>query len=123
LLILQNLREGNDDAKPDQPRRLQIYRALPCGVDRALAERFDAALIELQQRIRTNRWHVDDALSREYVEIGARALADGDLMEAFRARCRAMLVLMEAIHHQRRKEEEFKPLWDRRRDEVGPAAT
>jgi hypothetical protein len=26
-----------------------------------------------------------------------------------------MLVLMEAIHQQRGKEEEFKPLWDPRR--------
>ena len=33
--------------------------------------------------------------------------------DAFRAQCRAMLVLMEAVHRYRGKNEGFKPVWDR----------
>ena len=31
--------------------------------------------------------------------------------DAFREECRAMLVLMEAVHRYRGKNEDFKPLW------------
>jgi len=61
----------------------------------------------------------DERASEQYEVIAHQAIDDGDLMEAFRARCRAMLVLMEAIHQHRGKLEEFKPLWEPpRRDEL-----
>jgi len=113
LLMIQNLRETQEEAEPEEPRRLQIYTQKSCTVDRELLERFSAAHAELQQRVRDNRWQADEKLSQDYTAIAARALAAGDLTEAFRARCRSMLVLMEAIHQQRGKEEQFKPLWDR----------
>lgn len=115
MQLWQSFRERDETPAPEAPRRLQIYRQTPCGIDQALLDRFDEALAELQERIRANQWQADDNLSQQYLDIGNRALAAGDIVEAFRSRCRAMLVLMEAIHQQRGKEEEFKPLWDPRR--------
>ncbi len=113
ILMVQNLRENQAEGKTEAPRRLQIYRQTPCGIDKALTDRLDEAVVDLQQRIRDNRWQVDERANKKFLEIGRQAQADGDLMEAFRARCHAMLVQMEAIHQQRGKEESFKPLWDR----------
>jgi serine/threonine protein phosphatase PrpC len=112
LFIVQHMYEAGDKAVPEPPRRLQLYKQRPCGVDLALIRHFDQALDELQRRVLENQLEVDDKLSQQYLVIGAQALADGDIMEAFRARCRAMLVLMEAM---RGKEEQFKPLWDQAR--------
>ena len=58
-----------------------------------MIQRLDDALAVLQQRIRDNRWTADDRLSQQYHDIGNQAQAKGDLLEAFRAHCRAMLGL------------------------------
>jgi hypothetical protein len=110
--MVQNLRENRQQAEPEEVRTLQIYRQTPCTIDENMIHRLEEARGVLQQRIRDNDWKADHALSQQYHEIGSQALADGDLTEAFRARCRAMLVLMEAIHQQHGKGESFKPLWD-----------
>ncbi len=113
ILMIQHYRESQREDEPIEERTLQIYRATPCGIDKSVIERLDAALVVLKQRIQENDWKADDALSKQYHDIGNQALANGDLIEAFRAHCRAMLVLMEAIHQQRGGGgESFKPLWD-----------
>lgn len=112
-LMVQNFRENQELAAQPEERALQIYRQTRCLIDEAMVRRLDEALAILEQRIRENRWNADEAQSRQYHQIGNQALAKGDLLEAFRAHCRAMLVLMEAIHAQQGKEESFKPLWDR----------
>lgn len=111
-LLVQHHREGQEVDEPEEVRTLQIYRQASCGIDRAMIDRLDEALIVLRQRIRENHWKTDDAQSQKYHDIGNHAQANGDLLEAFRAHCRAMLVLMEAIHQQRGGGgESFKPLW------------
>jgi protein phosphatase len=111
-LLIQHHRESHEAAEPEEIRTLQIYRQTPCGIDRAMIDRLDEALVVLHQRIRDNHWQADDAASQKFHDIGNQAQARGDLLEAFRTHCRAMLVLMEAIHQQRGGGgESFKPLW------------
>lgn len=112
-LLVQHHRESQEVVEPTEERTLQVYRQTPCAVDQSMIQRLDDALAVLQQRIRDNHWSADDRLSQQYHDIGNQAQAQGDLLEAFRAHCRAMLVLMEAIHQQQGKAESFKPLWDR----------
>lgn len=111
-LMVQNFRESRAAAEPVEVRTLQVYRQTRCMIDEALVHRLDEAMSVLRQRIKENGWQADHALSEQYHKIGNQALADGDMMEAFRAHARAMLVLMEAIHQQQGKGESFKPLWD-----------
>ncbi|HMF14447.1 MAG TPA: hypothetical protein VKE94_19155, partial [Gemmataceae bacterium] len=110
--MVEHLRENQQQAEPEEVRTLQIYRQTPCTIDQNMIRRIEEARGVLQQLIRENDLKADNALSQQYHEIANRALAAGDLTEAFRARCRAMLVLMEAIHQQHGKGESFKPLWD-----------
>jgi len=110
--MVEHLRENQQQAEPEEVRTLQIYRQTPCTIDQNMIRRIEEARGVLQQLIRDNELKADNALSQQYHEIANRALAAGDLTEAFRARCRAMLVLMEAIHQQHGKGESFKPLWD-----------
>ncbi len=114
VFMIQQHREANAPAKDDVPRPLQVYRQTRCAVDEAVIGRLENALAVLHQRIRENGWQADFPLSGQYHAAGKQALADGDLMEAFRGHCRAMLVLMEAIHQQQAKNEAFRPLWDER---------
>jgi protein phosphatase len=113
VLMVQHHRESQQEAEPIEERTLQVYRQASCAIDETMLDRLDEALGILQERIRDNRWSADDRLSQQYHDIGNQAQASGDLLEAFRAHCRAMLVLMEAIHQQQGKAESFKPLWDR----------
>ncbi|MCI0684898.1 MAG: protein phosphatase 2C domain-containing protein [Gemmataceae bacterium] len=112
-LMVQQHRESQEEVEPLEDRPLQVYRQTPCTIDAAMIQRLDEALGILQQRIRDNRWSADERLSQHYHDIGNQAQAQGDLHEAFRAHCRALLVLMEAIHRQQGKAESFKPMWDR----------
>jgi protein phosphatase len=113
ILMVQHYREAQQDDEPVEERALQIYRATPCPIDKNLIDRIRAALSILQQRIEENHWNADHALCKQYLDLGTQALANGDLVEAFRAHCRGLLVLMEAIHQQRGGGgESFKPLWD-----------
>jgi PPM family protein phosphatase len=112
VLVIQQHRENQQKEEPVEQRPLQIYRQTRCVVDETMVRRLDEALGILQQRIRDNDWQADQSLSQKYHDIGNQALAAGDFMEAFRAHCRAMLVLMEAIHQQQAKGESFQPLWD-----------
>lgn len=113
ILMVQHHRESQEQVEPIEERTLQVYRQAPCAIDESMIQRLDDALAVLQQRIRDNHWAADDRLSQQYHDIGNQAQANGDLLEAFRAHCRAMLVLMEAIHQQQGKAESFKPIWDR----------
>jgi serine/threonine protein phosphatase PrpC len=112
-LILQHVHESRDQPGPIEERRLQIYRQTSCALDEAMVERLDEALATLSERMQETSWQADEGLSQQYHDIGNQALAGGDLMEAFRAHCRALLVLMEAIYHYHGKSESFKPLWDK----------
>ena len=112
-LLVQHHRESQQTEEPEEERTLQVYRQAACGIDKAMIERLEHGLTILQQRVRDNHWQADDALSQQYRTIGKQAQAAGDLPEAFRAHCRAMLVLMEAIHQNRGGGgESFKPIWD-----------
>ena len=112
VLIRENIREGRLASAPVEERRLQVYRQATCAVEPGMIFRLDDAFGILQQRIHDNKWNVDEKLAKQYHEIGSRALTDGDVLESFRAYCRALLVLMEAIHQQHGKSERFKPLWE-----------
>lgn len=114
VLLLQSLREGGaDQADEETPRPPPIYRRTLCPTDEPLLERLARATATLHADVEARGWHYEAPTYHEQLAQATRLRALGQLPDAFRAQCRAMLVLMEAVHLQRGKEEAFNPLWDR----------
>jgi serine/threonine protein phosphatase PrpC len=111
-LVIQSFREKQERDVEVHVPRIKVYRQTPCAIDRPFVQRLDQAVKELEQRIRDMKWHADWAACQSLREEGDRHVQAGDLLGAFRAQCRAMMVLMEAVQQQRGKEEFFRPLWD-----------
>lgn len=113
-LMIQNVGERRPPAEePPAPRAPQIYRSTSCVIDPATLHRLVQAVQTLEERIRERHWEADWDACRAHIEQGRRSQEQGDLRAAFREQCRAMLAFMEAVSRQRKKEESFKPLWDR----------
>lgn len=112
-LVVQNAGDARHRlAAEDQPP-LHVYRQVPCEVDSAVVDKLAHAIGVLEERLRERNWLSDTQGSRRHLDQGQRLLRQGQLPEAFREHCRALLVLMETVEAQRNKEEAFKPLWDR----------
>jgi protein phosphatase len=108
---------GPRDAAPAEaepaPPQLRIYRSAQCRIERPLLDKLVKAEAALAQRLTDM---ATDNGGREYQEhrTGAeKALAQGDLVTAFREHCRAMHVLLKTFNSQRHKEEVFQPVWDK----------
>ncbi|MFQ3652380.1 MAG: hypothetical protein SNJ75_18855, partial [Gemmataceae bacterium] len=84
-------------------------------IEKPLLERLKKALSSLEQLASDKGWQPDWPLVRESQEEAARLEAAGDIPGAFREYCRAMLPLTRAMHERRRKEEVFRPVWDKSR--------
>ena len=112
-LIVQMARDKREEAsfigKPGKPK---AYRKVPCAIDETFVSRLEGASSTLEQQIRDRNWQVDWQAAQSHLQTAKQALAEGRLADAFAARCRAMLIFMDAIHSQRVREEVFKPLWD-----------
>src|SRR5262249_30110038 len=112
-LMLQSARENRGAARESDRPALHVYRRVPCAVDRMVVDKLAQAVGILNERVKEKNWQIDREASRRHMEQAQRRLKQGDLTEAFREQCRALLVSMQAIGAQRNKEEAFKPLWDR----------
>jgi hypothetical protein len=67
---------------------------------------------DLETQVREKNWQVDWKACQVQRDLAGRHLKDDDCLEAFRAECQAMTLLMDAVQKQRGKEESFKPLWE-----------
>jgi serine/threonine protein phosphatase PrpC len=111
-LMLQTFRDRNAPA-PSARRRLHVYRQIPCTIDQSFVDRLDQALQTLRLRVAENHWEFDNA-AFDLHDANARSSATkADWLDAFREKCRAMMILMDAVQQHRNKEEAFRPLWDK----------
>jgi PPM family protein phosphatase len=112
-LMLQHIRETRKVSAAPEERVLQVYRQTPCPLDAAIYERLVQSAQTLESDIKEKQWVYDAHGYHEKLKLAAAHFKQQRFREAFREQCRAMLVLMEAVHLYRGKNEDFKPLWDR----------
>jgi protein phosphatase len=93
--------------------QLRIHRRTACRVEAPLLERMGKALQLLRQQAAERNWDADWAAYQGHYDEAERLQAHGDLPGAFRAYCRAMRFLTEALERQRQKAESFQPVWDK----------
>jgi len=113
-LMITSLRERKAPLAPEEPRKLHVYRNIPCTIDEPLVDRLDAAIASLQNHIAENGWKYDEARFQQHFDLGTEHRARSAWSDAFAERCRAMMTLMEVLEQHRNKEEAFRPNWDKR---------
>jgi len=111
-LILQSIRDRRAP-NPNTKRRLHIYRQIPCTIDKPLVDRLDSALQTLRTRVAEKTWQFDQTRFADHLARAKTAADNADWPECFREKCRAMMILMDAVERHRDKEESFRPLWDK----------
>jgi protein phosphatase len=115
-LMIQNLRQSRMAAVEEpEERPLQVYRQTPCPHDAPLCERLIESTKLLEEEVRQKQWEYDAKKYQEHLKHAAVAFRLQRYRDAFREQCRAMTVLMQAVHAYRAKNEDFKPVWDRPR--------
>jgi hypothetical protein len=112
-LMVTNFRETRVRPAAPQPRPVVVYRHTSCAIDPTLLQRLSGATATLEANIHEKGWGFDDGPYRAHVATAQLATQQGHLREAFAEQCRALIVLMDAVHVQRTREESFKPLWDK----------
>jgi serine/threonine protein phosphatase PrpC len=91
----------------------RMYRQMACEVDQPLLDKLTKATAAMEQQIKERHWTADWEDYQEHAALGNKLLAEQKLGEAFREFCRAMHVLAEALHRQRARGEDFRPLWEK----------
>ena len=114
-LMVQSIRESRKDTNKPEERVLQVYRQTACPLDAAAYERLLESARSLEEDIKGRAWEYDDKGYHDRLRQAAQHFKHHRLRDAFRELCRAMLVLMEAVHLYRGRSEGFKPLWDKPR--------
>lgn len=113
-LMVQNIRETRKRSLlPEEERILQVYRQAACPLDAAIYERLVQSAQTLEESIKQRGWDYDAKTYQDRLKHAAQKFKQQHFRDAFREQCRAMLVLMEAVHHYRGKNEDFQPLWDK----------
>lgn len=114
-LMVQNIRESRKppEVEAEEERVLQVYRQTPCPLDASMYEKLLQSSRSLEQNIKDKHWEYQAKAYQDHHKQAAHHAKQHRYREAFRAQCRAMLVLMEAVHHYRGKNEDFKPTWDK----------
>lgn len=102
--------EDDEDRPP-----AKAHRRRPCKIEKLLLERLKRALVTLQQMAQDKGWEPDWEMVHESQSEAQRLEKENQTAAAFREYCRAMLPLTRAMHERRRKEEVFRPVWDKTR--------
>jgi protein phosphatase len=91
----------------------RVYRRTCCQVDQPLLHEMTQLEGNLRELVLEKGWPLDWETHRKHLEAAEELLRQGDVPAAFRAQCRALALVTEAIRLQRQKEEVFQPLWER----------
>jgi protein phosphatase len=94
------------DPELEQPRSLNIYRQHDCTITPERLSQFAETEQQLITALKEHNIPVDWEAHAQLA--GAE---DGDLRDAFRLRCEAILLLADAFHKARHKQESFQPSW------------
>jgi hypothetical protein len=112
-LIVHLQREKQRRAKDVDYPPPQIYRSSSCLIERPLLDKLIKAAQSVKEHAVEKQWDVDWDGFHQQQEFAQGLLNQGDPSAAFREYCRAMRLLLEALHRQRNKEEIFQPVWDK----------
>jgi hypothetical protein len=112
-LLVQSLTEKKKPEEEAWLPRTKVYRQAPCAIDRAAVDKLMQAVADLEGRIVEKSWSADWNSCRDLRQQADNHIKNDRLTDAFRATCRALMILMDAVQQQRGKEESFRPLWDR----------
>lgn len=113
MILMHKEEQQRLASEPEMPTRQRIYRQFSCKIERPLVDKLAKATAGLKQQIESRQWQVDWDAHKQHHDLAEKLLEQGQLREAFREYCRAMLPLMEAVNRQRNKGEEFRPFWDK----------
>ncbi len=102
---------GVEVAADTAPRELNIYKKHDCRVTVELAERFAQVETSLLEVIRAHGIPTDFDTHMKLAGTAESAAVKGDDAALFRARCYSLLILAEAYHKSRHKQESFRPSW------------
>ena len=102
---------GVEIAQDDAPRELKVYKKSDCAVTAELTEKFAQIESSLLEGMRGQDMPADFDSHTPLAKAAEDAATKPDVPEAFRARCRSLLVLAEAFHKARHKQESFRPNW------------
>ena len=113
-LMLQNIAETHrKNAVVPEERPLQVYRKMACPLDASIYEKLVQSAKSLEDTIKEKQWEYDAKAYQDRLKQATQYFKQQHFREAFREQCRAMLVLMDAVHRYRGKNEDFKPMWDK----------
>src|SRR5262249_28024140 len=101
--------EGEDETS--SPPRVPPPNA--CRTEQPPPGRLARALTVLKLLSDDSHWEPDLSVYEEHHNRAEERLKAGDLTDAFREYCRAMLPLSKALSRHRKKEEVFQPIWDK----------
>jgi protein phosphatase len=111
-LMVQNFRETHTGPTQEQPREVVVYRQIPCTIDAPLMQRLVQATTALEADINEKGWQYDTTQYHDRLNRARQATEMNHPRDAFAEQCRALMVLMEAVHEQRGRGEVFRPFWD-----------
>src|SRR5262249_13538511 len=111
LLVHFRHEQPQVEAVEEGPRTLNVYKRDECPVTRGRVERFAELEASVAEAMKGQKVPADwDAYTKMSQAADAEA-KKSDVAAAFRARCRSLLVLSDAFHKARQKEESFRPSW------------
>ncbi len=93
------------------PRALNVYKKHDCQLTRELADRFAQIEASLLAGNRSHGIPTDFEAHAKLVATADCAAEKNDHTATFRARCYSLLLLAEAFHKSRQKQESFRPSW------------
>jgi protein phosphatase len=115
LFVTQNQEHRQRLQEPDTAE-LHLYRQTPCQVEPPLLDKMAGAQAALVKLLREKGWEADWKACEQHRHLAEQFLRSGQLVDSCREYCRSIRVLTEALDRMRNKEESFKPLWDRDRN-------
>jgi protein phosphatase len=110
-LIVQLKKEPDEESTQlhEKPRTLNVYKKHDCTISPVLAEKFSQFEGTLVEAMKREGVQVDWDAYAKLVAGADAAKSKSDGNAAFRARCVSLLLLAEAIHKSRHKQESFRP--------------
>jgi len=114
-LVLHYKKEQSRQVQEEELPQPRIHRRHTCQVEQALVEKQVRQLVMLQKWADEKHAEPNWGEFQRFQALGNELAAKGNLSEAFREYCRAMLPLTRAMDKLRNKEEVFQPVWDKTR--------
>ena len=113
MLSRRQRREATAAHLDGEDREINVYRKIPCAVDRALLDRWSKAEGILKIRAEELKVALDWAAYQTCHDEFERLAKTSDTNAAFGALCRAMSRLIKGLNDNRGKSEVFQPVWDK----------